>query len=50
VAAVARKGWAPLSQTAKDFGISESCLHRWLELADGGRACIYDKVSSVRLT
>ena len=32
--AVARKGEAPLSQTAKDFGISESCLHRWLKLAD----------------
>ena len=24
----------PLSQIAKDFGISESCLHRWLKLAD----------------
>lgn len=31
VAAVARKGEAPI---AKDFGISESCLHRWLKLAD----------------
>ncbi len=34
VVAVARKGEAPLSQVAKDFGISESCLHRWLRLAD----------------
>src|SRR6202046_4499628 len=34
VVAVARKGEAPLSQIAKDFGISESCLHRWLKLAD----------------
>ena len=34
VVAVARKGEAPLSQIAKDFGISESCLHRWLRLAD----------------
>jgi transposase len=34
VVAVARKGGAPLSQIAKDFGISESCLHRWLKLAD----------------
>ena len=25
---------APLSQIAKDFGISESCLHRWLKIAD----------------
>ena len=34
VVAVARKGEAPVSQIAKDFGISESCLHRWLNLAD----------------
>ena len=34
VVAVARKGEAPLAQIAKDFGISESCLHRWLKLAD----------------
>lgn len=32
--AVARKGQAPLSQIAKGFGIYESCLHRWLKLAD----------------
>src|SRR5512141_541013 len=34
VVAVARKGEAPVAQVAKDFGISESCLHRWLGLAD----------------
>lgn len=34
VVAVARKGEAPVSQVAKDFGISESCLHRWLQQAD----------------
>jgi transposase len=34
VVAVARKGEAPLSQIAKDFGISESCLHRWLKFGD----------------
>jgi transposase len=34
VVAVAREGDAPLSQIAKDFGISESCLHRWLKIAD----------------
>jgi transposase len=34
VVAVARRGEAPLSQIARDFGISESCLHRWLKLAD----------------
>jgi transposase len=34
VVAVARRREAPMSQIAKDFGISESCLHRWLKLAD----------------
>ena len=34
VVAVARKREAPLSQIAKDFGISEACIHRWLKLAD----------------
>jgi transposase len=29
-----RKGEAPLAQIAKDFGVSESCLHRWLNLPD----------------
>jgi transposase len=33
VVAVARKGEAPLAQIAKDFGVSESCLHCWLNLA-----------------
>ncbi len=34
VVAVARKGQAPLNQIAKDFGISEGCLHTWLKAAD----------------
>ena len=34
VVAVARKGEAPISQIAKDFGISESCLRRWMDVAD----------------
>ncbi|MGI3782698.1 MAG: transposase [Janthinobacterium lividum] len=34
VVAVARKGQAPLSEIAKDFGISESCLRNWLSKAD----------------
>ena len=34
VVAVARKGEAPITQFAKDFGISQSCLTRWLKLAD----------------
>ena len=38
VVAVARKGESPLTQIAKDFGISESCLDRWLKIADSRTA------------
>lgn len=31
---MARKRQATLTQNAKDFGISEACLHRWLKQAD----------------
>ena len=34
VVAVARRGEAPLSRIAKDFGVSESCLQRWLKIAN----------------
>jgi transposase len=34
VVAVARRREAPISQIAKDFGISQACVHRWLKLAD----------------
>ena len=34
VVAVARKGQAPLSQIAKDFGISEGSLANWMRKAD----------------
>ena len=34
VVAVARRGNAPVTQIAKDFGISESCLRNWLAKAD----------------
>lgn len=34
VIAVARRGEAPISRIAKDFGASESCLQRWLKIAD----------------
>jgi transposase len=34
VIAVARKREAPLSQIAKDFGVSITCLQRWLSIAD----------------
>lgn len=34
VVAVARKGEGSIAQVAKDFGVSESCLQRWLKMAD----------------
>jgi transposase len=34
VVAVARRREHPMAQIAKDFGISESCLHRWIKDAD----------------
>ncbi|WUI65108.1 hypothetical protein OHQ90_20330 [Nocardia sp. NBC_00403] len=34
VVAVARKGELPLTQIAKDFGISQSCVKNWVEQAD----------------
>jgi len=34
VVAVARKGHAPLSQVAKDFGISDGSLTNWMQKAD----------------
>ncbi|WP_433579236.1 IS3 family transposase [Nocardia brasiliensis] len=34
VVAVARKGNSSIKQVAKDFGISEACLHNWLKQAD----------------
>ena len=34
VVAVARRKEAPTSQIARDFGISESCLHRWVKRAE----------------
>ena len=40
VVAVARRHDGSLAQVAKDFGISESCLHRWVkraEIEDGVR-------------
>lgn len=40
VVAVARRRQAPMSRIAKDFGISEGCLHRWVkraEIEDGER-------------
>ena len=45
VVAVAHTGHAPISQIAKDFGISEACLHNWLkkaEVEDGLRPGLTD--------
>jgi transposase len=36
VVAVARKGEAPITQIAKDFGVSPAALHRWMKIADKG--------------
>jgi transposase len=34
VVAVARTGHAPISQIARDFGISDATLHNWLKKAE----------------
>ena len=34
VIAVARQGDQSIAQVAKSFGVSESCLSRWLRIAD----------------
>ncbi len=34
VIAVARQGDQSMAQVARSFGISESCLSRWVEIAD----------------
>jgi len=46
VVAVARKGEALLNQIARDFGISEGCLHNWMkkaDVADGNRPGLDDE-------
>jgi len=48
VIAVARQGVTPIAQVAKDFGITESCLRRWLkaaEVEDGDRPGVTAKES-----
>ncbi len=39
VVAIALRRESPFAQIAKDFGISESCVQRWVKIAevDGGR-------------
>ena len=36
VIAVARQGDQSIAQVARSFGVSESCLQRWLKIADRG--------------
>lgn len=38
VIAVARKGDESIAQVARSFGISESCLHRWIHIAERDEA------------
>ena len=51
VIAVARSSDAPISQVVRDFGISESCLARWLKLDDieEGRRPGVSQVESAQL-
>lgn len=42
VIAVARKGEQSIPQVARSFGISESCLHRWLRIADREEGAVPD--------
>jgi len=39
VVAVARRSDAPIAQVARDFGISESCVQRWLKFDDVEEGC-----------
>jgi transposase len=38
VIAVARKGDRSIAEVARSFGISESCLHRWVYIAERDEA------------
>lgn len=51
VVAVARKRETPWTQLAKDFGISEACIHNWVKKADieDGTAAGTSKAESVEL-
>ena len=53
VIAVARKGELSIAQIARDFGVSESCIARWLKVADRedglvGRSSSDEDVSELR--
>ena len=49
VIAVARQGGQSIAQVARSFGISESCLARWLQIADredAQRGCMAGSIRS----
>jgi transposase len=53
VIAVARKGDQTIAQIARDFGVSESCIARWLKVADredglAGRSSTGESESELR--
>lgn len=48
VVRVARKGESTKAQVAKDFGISEACLHRWLRAAEDAEAGIEPESAKLR--
>ena len=52
VVAVARKGDQSIAQVARSFGISESCLNRWLRIAgreDGAERALSKPVDEVEV-
>jgi len=48
VVRVARKGNGSRAQIAKDFGISDACLYRWLEAAEQAESGIEPESVKVR--
>ena len=53
VIAVARKGDQTIAQITRDFGVSESCIARWLKVADredglAGRRPVGESESELR--
>jgi len=48
VVRVARKGDSTKAQVAKDFGISEACLHRWIRLAEDAEAGVVQEGPKLR--
>ena len=46
VIAVARQGDRSMAEVARSFGISESCLNRWLKIADREDGISSDRVAS----